>query len=232
VRLLCVRLRQVMMKRSKRILKIGVGAIAALGLAWMLALYSVTEPDTKLGYGVFRIVYSSPVSKGWLLRKFSQGLKDHNGGYIGEPVDKFLCSRLEKTDSDRELAAIVEFYILQAGGREGDNIGTLSDEAKEKVIGFILEHIESYEKGRAEGALLIVEQLRRGVVLPKASFGKSDYAGLGREDKFDYERWWYETGLPETKAKYREWWNIDLAWQTKKAINPLEGSNIRVGFLN
>jgi hypothetical protein len=221
-----------MTRRSKRILKIGIESIAALGLAWMLVLYSVTEPDAKVGYGVFRIVYSSPVSKGWLLRKFSQGLKDRNGGYIGEPVDKFLCSRLEETDSDSELAAIVGFYSLQAGGREGNNIGSLSDEAKEKVIGFILEHIESYEIGQAEGALLIVEQLRRGVVLPKASFGKSDFAGPEREDKFDYERWWLERGLPETKAKYKEWWNTDLAWQAKKAINPLEGSNVRVGFLN
>jgi hypothetical protein len=79
---------------------------------------------------------------------------------------------------------------------------------------------------------LLYIMLRRGVVLLKASFGKSDIAGLERRDKFDYERWRYETGLPETKTKYREGWNTDLAWRAKKAINLLESSNIRVGFLN
>ena len=221
-----------MTKRSKRILKIGVGSIVALVLGWVLVLYSISEPDTKLGYGVFRIVYSGPISKSWFLRKFSQGLKDHNGSYIGEPVDKFLCSRLEETDSVGELAAIVEFYSLQAGGREGQNIGSLSDEAKQKVIKFILGNIEGFEPRQAWGALLIVEHLRRGVVLHKAGFGEVEFERYEREYKFDYERWWRERGLPETKAKYKEWWNTDLAWQTKKAINPLEGSNIRVGYLN
>ena len=190
-----------MTKRSKRILKIGVGSTAALVLGWILVIYSFSEPDTKLGYGIFRIAYSSPVPKGWFLRKFSQGLKDNNGGYIGEPVDRFLCSRLEKTDSESEVAAIVEFYSLQAGGREGQNIGSLSDEAKQRGIRFILKHIESYEPRQAWGALLIVEQLRRGEILHKASFRESDFEKYKREYNFDYERWWLERGLSETKAK-------------------------------
>jgi hypothetical protein len=55
------------------------------------------------------------------------------------------------------------------------NIGSLSDGAKQRIIRFILEKIESYEPQQAWGALLIVEQLRRGEILHKASFGEADF---------------------------------------------------------
>lgn len=211
-----------MTKSVKRILIVGIILSFPLLLGSGLVVYSTADPDSTLGFGVFRVIYATPIPKGWFLQAFSEGFRENNGGYIGQPVDEFLCSRLEITDSDAERIAIAEFYISQASGREGFCINKISDESKEKVVGLIMNKLDSYEPNQARQGLLIVEWLRSGEIVCKARISRPDVFGN------EWQKWWLESGADEAKSKYRTWWNTNLEWQDKKQINPLAESNIKI----
>lgn len=216
----------------KRNIIVGIILSFLLLLGSGLVVYSTADPDTRLGFGVFRVLYAMPIPKDWFLQAFSEGLRKNNGGYIGQPVDEFLCSRLETTDSDAERIAIAEFYISQASGREGQGIAEISNDAKQKVIPLVLSRLDNYEPFQAEKALLIVDWLRRGKVLCKAQMLRNPVYGLydSREStvKYDWKEWWLQSGLPEAKFKYRDWWNTNLNWQQKNQIDPLAQSNMYI----
>lgn len=164
-----------------------------------------------------------------MLRQYSNFLDNHNGGYMGETIDTFLCSRLESNTSDSEMAAILEFYSLRAGGREGYQISQISDSSKQRAIPLLLQRGDSYNERQALGALLIVENMRRGETLDKGGFGPA--INEWERTDFNFDKWWSKRGLPETKLKYKQWWNTNLEWNQKRLIDPLSNSNVRVSYI-
>src|SRR6185369_7127851 len=96
---------------GKRLLKAGLLLLLVIFLLGLF-LFAIIEPQTKLGYYVFRIFYSNPISRSTILRSYSKILKETNGGYIPQDVDQFLCKELE-TASGRKVDAILDFYISQ-----------------------------------------------------------------------------------------------------------------------
>ncbi len=100
-----------MTKSIKRNLIVGITLSFLIMVGSGLIVYATVEPGSTVGFSVFRVIYAMPIPKDWFLQAFSEGLKKNNGGYIEEPIDEFLCSRLKATDSDAERIAIAEFYI-------------------------------------------------------------------------------------------------------------------------
>jgi len=139
----------------------------------------------------------------------------------------FLCLRLESNPSENEMAAILGFYTLRAGGREGDQIPKVSDSVKQRAFPLLLGRLNTFNERQSHGALVIVEEMRRGETVCKAFFFPREF-GTYRSDSFNKQEWWIRKGLPEAKDLYQRWWNLNLSWQEKKETDPLRGSNIRI----
>jgi hypothetical protein len=208
--------------------KILIGFVAIVLILFGL-IYAAAEPNGFLRYAFFRTAYSVSVTRAWMLQQYSNFLNNHNGGYMGEPIDTFLCSRLESNTSDSERAAVLEFYSLRAGGREGDRISKISDSSKQRAIPLLLQKVDSYNARQALGALLVIEDMRRGETIYKGGFVLA--SNEWEKASFNFDRWWAESGLPETKAKYNRWWNMKLDWNQKKLIDPLSDSNVKVTYI-
>lgn len=184
-------------------------------------LFAAVSPETRLGYWLFRCVYTSPIAKKPLLESYRSKLWAFEGGYIPELTDYFLCSRLESASLQTEIDAIVNFYVLQASGREGKRITSLSDGAKQKVLGSIMQNLDGYDVEEAGRALLLVEEIRRSEVIWKGSFGSTN-----AQESINWSSWWRKRGLGKVKNSYRKWWQSQAAWPVKKTQNPLAGSGI------
>jgi hypothetical protein len=202
-------------------------SLAAAALILCAVAYAAAKPDSPLRYAMFRTAYSIPVTRRWVLLKYSNFLDEHNAGYMGASIDRFLCARLESNPSDGEMRAVLEFYSLRAGGREGRRIAELSDVVKQRAVPVLLQGLDTDDKRQAFGALLISEQMRRGKIICKAYFYPRDFRKPAPPN-FNESAWWAEEGLPEAKSSFRTWWSSNLSWQEKKHTDPLRSSNIIV----
>src|SRR5205823_225825 len=126
-------------------------------------------------YALLRTAYSLPVTRGWILRQYSNFLDSHNAGNMGDGIDTFLCLRLESNPSENEMAAILEFYTLRAGGREGDQIPKVSDSVKQRAFPLLLGRLNIFNERQSHGALVIAEEMRRGETVCKAFFFPRDF---------------------------------------------------------
>jgi len=208
--------------KQKKVKKIIAVIIIALFCAGLLA-FAAVSPETKLGYSLFRCVYATPISKQYLLDSYRADLWLCEGGYIPTDTDKFLCSRLEESSSDEEITAITNFYRLQANGRETMHLISISDEAKQKIIGSIMQNLDSYDEWHAGQALFLVEELRSGKFI-----GKGSFAPTNPKEANNWNGWWEKRGLSKIKSLYRKWWNAQTPWSVKKSQNPLAGSGIEI----
>ena len=208
------------MKRKQPVKKI-ITVVATLVAIAGLLFFAAVSPETKLGYLLFRCVYASPVSKKSLLETYRSNLWTCEGGRIPELTDQFLCSRLESASPQAEIDAIANFYALQASGCEGKRVLSLSDGAKQKVIGSIMQNLDGYGVWQVGQALLLVEELRRGQEIWKGSF-----ASINAQESANWTVWWQKRGLNKVKALYRKWWKAQTPWVMKKIHNPLAGSGI------
>lgn len=157
-----------------------------------------------------------------MLQNYEANLRNHNGSYIPERVDNFLCSKLQTSQSTEEVTAIVDFYAFKAGGREGRVIYLLPAQTKKRIISLLLERLDNYDERKSHSALILVEVLRRGEYLYKAYFSPV------RSASYNYENWWPKVGLPEAKMRFRRWWNSSSSWQQKEMHDPLKDSNLQI----
>jgi hypothetical protein len=221
-------------QRGKSVMRRFLNRNTVIGFALTLLIlsavtYAAAERESFLRYALFRTAYSIPLTDAWILRQYSNFLDKYNGGYMGERINTFLCSRLESNPSDSEMAAIIEFYGLRAGGREGYRISEISDVAKQRAISLTLQRVDSYDERLVRGSLLIVENMRRGETIFKGGFGPADYRW--RQSNFNFKSWWAENGMAEAKGKYKEWWNGNLTWSQKRLIDPLKNSSVELTFI-
>lgn len=201
-----------------------VSAITLLVILVMVPLgfYAVWEPQTQVGYVLFRASYDRASSKTGVLRGFEGSLREYNGGYIPEQADKFLCSKLQASTSEEEFTAILDFYALRSGGREGRYIYLVSAPTKERISRSITSSLDGYTPDQAARALILLEVLRRGESIGKANFGPAK--GYPK----DYSSWWQRTGLPEVKTRFRQWLESYPTWQQREKHDPLEHSFVQL----
>lgn len=189
--------------------------IIGFGLFIFLA-YIYGVPDSKISILMFKVGYGITPSKRMFLEAYSPKLRDVNAGYVPEEVSEFLCQKLEKTEDENEIAAIVKFYIFQSPGRE-DGILRCSDKAGGKIAKQIV--VEMKDDSHFYGKIVLIEEIRQN-----KSFGKGNVA-VGSPSKW---KAFTDDLIPLVRQKYQEWWNLSLVWEEKRKINPLEGINIKV----
>jgi len=62
---------------------------AAIVLILPVLAYAAAEPDSFIRYALLRTAYSLPVTRGWMLRQYSNFLDSHNAGYMGDAINTF-----------------------------------------------------------------------------------------------------------------------------------------------
>lgn len=194
---------------------------------FLFAAYLYGTPDHPISIAMFKAGYKLSPLRSSFLEFYSPQIRDVAAGYIPQEVDEFLCDRLENTTDEDELTAIINFYALQAGGRQGDRIQKLSETTRERIAGRIIKDLEANEELR--GRLILLHEMRTGKSLEKGGLGPGPL----------------ETELPATteqqqvsqrkaeavaKEKFIEWWNSDLSWEEKKKINPLKGTIANMNY--
>jgi len=198
-------------------------AICVFSFVFSGVLYfdAVLEPQRAHGYALFRSRYALARDKNSMLKSYDANLVNHNAGYIPEQVDKFLCSKLQSSTSVEEASAIVDFYAFKAGAREGRFIYSLPAQTKERVVDLLLKRLNHYDANEAESAIILIEVLRRGKYL-----GKASVVSTGRA--VNYETWWPQQGLPQAKRSLHKWWSSYPTWQEKEKHDPLKDSSLQV----
>jgi hypothetical protein len=197
-----------------------VGALCCAGFFSLLLLrfIAIAEPQTEIGYRLFKASYESSSDEKSVLRGFASNLLEYNGGYVPQSADRFLTSQLQNPTSDTEFDAIVDFYIQKAGGRDGLFIGKLPSSTKQRIVSHIIKNLDKYDISNATQSLKLVESLRRGQPLGKSHFITS------RGYDHDYSKWWKQQGLPEAKLRFKKWWRDYPLWKQKEKHSPLEKS--------
>jgi hypothetical protein len=211
------------MKRKRVLRKL---TLCVLGIVLLVSLrfIALAEPQTGIGYALFKTSYSLSPDKTSVLKGYAANLIKYNGGYIPELVDAFLCSKLQHPASTDEFNAVVDFYVFKAGGREGRRIFSLPAPTRERITGNILSRLDNYEPEQAARALVLVEVIRRGEYLGKATLRST------RSDTPAYPQYeiWQQRALTEAKARFRKWWRTYATWQQKEKYNPLEDSGLEI----
>lgn len=211
--------------RRKRLIWGTLLCVFSVALLVALRFFAIAEPQTQLAFALFKSSYALSSNKSVMLQGYDANLIRYNAGYIPKQVDKFLCSKLQRSASDGELSAIVDFYAFKAGGREGRCIFLLPAKAKQLLVDLVLRRLDKYSPLQATRALILVEVVRRGAYLGKAHF-RSNRSDIPRYPK--YETWWRQVGLPEARSRFRKWGSSYSTWQQKEIHNPLEGSSVQI----
>ena len=193
-------------------------------------LFLYASPQHPTSVALFKTVYNLAPDKKYMLELYSPQKRGVSAGYIPSEVDQFLCKRIEDTTDNKEVLAIANFYSLQTGGREGACIYKVSDPAKEKMAAQLANDLdENPTLSGLYGKILLLEEIRQGT-----HFGKGGLSPNPPENnkRFTAEEWnkWMEKALPRAREKYKEWMNLNLNWEEKKKINPLEETSIKVFF--
>ena len=198
--------------------------LAAAGGIVLFGAYAYGAPNSTVGVAAFRLGYAVfPFTRSYLVF-YSPLRRDVAAGYIPAEVDYFLSQRLAKTDSQYEFDAIVNFYCMQAGGRSGDGIFRTDSATRERVADSIVRQLDRDEYFLQ--SLVFLEEVRLGEFLGK------DYVGP-RSPNIDLssrEEWetWSQQVAPEVRGSLRKWSKLGITWEEKKAIDPLEGTPVRI----
>lgn len=212
--------------KIKLLLRISGGLILlAVFLAVSVTIYGV--PDNPAGIALFRVAYAVPLTRHSFLEFYSPQRRDVGSGYIPQEVDEFLCDRLENTMDEDELEAIVNFYALQSGGRQGDRIQKLPEATRERIAGRIIKDIEANKDLR--GRFILLHEMRTGKSLGKGGLGPSPLE-TERPVTTEQEQAWQRKAEAVAKEKFTEWWNSGLSWEEKKKINPLAGTIANMNY--
>lgn len=199
-----------------------LGLIATTGAY----LFAITGPETQLGTWWFKTAYVASEDKDAYLKRFDTQLKAYESGYIPEKIDTFLCTRLQTSKNEAELNAITDFYAFKGGGREGLRIFLLPPAPKQRIIGRIMQRLDSYRSRDAEYALILVETLRHSS--QKFTFKGRLISTANSHGSSSHESWLEQKGLPEAKQRFRQWWHRKETWEQKAKRDPLNNSSVQI----
>lgn len=183
------------------------------------------SPDNENSVGLFKIAYNISFGKKTFFRFYSP-VRENERGYIPKEVNQFLIQKIENTNDESELSALIDFYALQANGYRIGYLFHISEQAKIKVASQLVKELANEEN--LGGKLMMLEEIRTGKLLGKGSYSIEVVNQPEFSTVEEYGKWFDEQAAPIVKTKYQEWWNSNLSWEEKKKINPLEGTNIKV----
>jgi hypothetical protein len=211
-------------KLMKRVV---LGIILLFVMAGLVIAGVTVYADTRspLSIAAFKIGYSITPFTTSYLSFYSPLRRDVSGGYIPPEVDEFLCSTAETTEDLNEFNAIVHFYSLQAGSREGNCIFSTTDGTREKIAARIVETLNEAEYSQQ---IILLEQVRLGKSLGKGFIGHGPGERRFPTTQEQEKAWYYEKALPFARLKYIEWWNSGKTWAEKKQTDPLAGEFVHV----
>lgn len=144
-------------------------SLALLGGAALMNAFALYVPKSALGWTRFYFVYEHTGNRSAFLDDFQGWIWEHGGGYTPPDINIFLLDRLENSADKSEQAAIVRFYCLQAGGREGDTWRRFSDATRRRVVAIVLANWRWYPPEEVQYAFVWLEELRLGKYLGKAT---------------------------------------------------------------
>lgn len=213
------------MKIGKKI-ALALATIGLIGVIGLAGLFTYHHTDNPFLIKLFKVGYELAPSKHNYLHFYSPQRRDVGAGYLPQEVDQFLCKKIEATTDEHEFDAIVNLYVLQAGGREGGCIYLTSDSTREKIAASIVENF-----GEAVYDLypqiVLLEEIRLGKSLGKGNIGASTLETRKPSSPAEWKAW-TEGAMPIVRSKYLEWWTSGKTWDEKKKLNPLEGTIARV----
>jgi len=144
-------------------------SLALVGGAALLNTFALYVPKSALGWTRFHFVYERVSNRSAFLDDFHARIWEHGGGYTPPDINNFLLDRLENSADKSEQAAIVRFYCLQAGGREGDTWRRFSDSTRRRIVAIVLANWRSYPPQEGGSAFVWLEELRLNTYLGKAT---------------------------------------------------------------
>ncbi|MFN2412750.1 MAG: hypothetical protein ABR535_06820, partial [Pyrinomonadaceae bacterium] len=210
---------EIRMGRYKQFLKFTTLGFLTLVLA-VLAAGIYGEPRHPISVFVFKVGYFASLDKANYLKFYSPQQRVVGAGYLPEEVDSFLCNRIETTDSDSEFAGIVELYVLQAGGREGNCIFKTSSRTSEKIAENLVKKITSSSHASdLHGEIILLEEVRRGESLGKGKLGYSSISADRPSTAEQWQTWMFSKALPIARVAYNNWWSLNIPWEEKKNIS-------------
>jgi hypothetical protein len=112
-------------------LKITATLVFLVVLLFCSALIYET-PDCTVGISLFKISYSIPSARYSFLELYSPWQRQVDNGKFPPEIDDLLCERLEASDDQDEIAAIVNFYAVQSSGRRGIPVLKRSEKPRKK----------------------------------------------------------------------------------------------------
>lgn len=182
-------------------------------------------PDNEISITLFKAVYNLPFGKKTFLEFYSPGREDVRGKVPVE-INQFLIQKIETTNDENEISAIVHFYALQANAHRIGYIYHISEEAKMKVTNQLIKELN--DESNLGGKLMMLEEIRTGKRLGKGSFGIEGLNHPNFSTLEEHREWFDKQSARIVKTKYQEWWTSNLSWEEKKKINPLQDTNIKV----
>jgi len=214
------------MFRSKiKLILLSVASLFLFSLLTSGCLLLRYLPDDEVSITLFKAVYILPFGKKTFLEFYSPVREDARG-YVPIEINQFLIQRIETTNDENEMSAIVHFYAIQASGHRIGYIHHISDEFKPKLVNQLIKELNN--KSNLGGKLMMLQEIRIGKSLGKGSFGIEGLNHPNFSTLEEYREWFDKQFAPIVKTKYQEWWNSNLSWEEKKKINPLQDTNIKI----
>ena len=184
-------------------------------------LFIYEFPQSSASIAVTKLAYNLPLDKKFFLEFYSPRGRGVNAGNVPGEFAGFLCEKLEETTDESEISAIVNFYAIQPEALRLK----MSEPTKQKVMDQLIKSLGN--NSNLQTKLILLEQVRSGKDLGKGTIRRKFSA---KEDLSSREEWdnWWKKALPAAKEKFQIWWNLNLSWEEKKKINPLEGTEVSI----
>jgi hypothetical protein len=185
--------------------------------------YGVVEPQTTVGYVVFRSAYLFPPTRPSFLRFLNDSLRENNGGYVPSAIDQFLIDRLWQCKGSAEWQTIVDFEVRQTSARWGSALWfSENEQGKGSVIAYLIANLDKYSAEDAASAMVLIEALRRNEQLIKHDINIHYW-----DEEHQMYVWPQDKRAQATKL-FRRWWGDGHQWPNNRSQNPLEGSGFEI----
>lgn len=200
--------------------------------AFLLGAIAFYLPDTPIGLAVFETSYKAFPFKKAFLDFYSPADRNYGVNTRSNPqVDEFLIQRIEASDDKNEVEAIAHYFTLQSKERNYGIFINVSDRVKPTIINHLIKELDN-DNSNLSDKIMLLETTRTGKRIGKGAIE------IENKNMPDFPKSWtmeqrkklFDESLAATgvKQKYQDWWNLNLSWEEKRKINPLEGTNIKV----
>jgi len=174
-------------------------ALVAFAACLLILGYALAEPQSKPGIALFRAAYWLAYDKSVVLGPYHRQIAFTNNVEIVDEVDEQLCEQLMVSTDRAEQEAILDFYVSQAGWREGRRIAKLG---RPLVAMLMLRMRSTHDELKLNSTLILIENARRGENLYKPFAQRS---------------------ADELVPFYEAWWASHDSWEDLRQVDPLAG---------